>query len=60
MIRSHVLICGGTGCTSSGSMVLKTALEKELEAKGREADTNTTSERTEEKQTQNNELEKAD
>ncbi len=34
MIRSHVLICGGTGCTSSGSMVLKTALEKELEAKG--------------------------
>ena len=34
MIRSHVLICGGTGCTSSGSMVLKTTLEKELEAKG--------------------------
>ena len=34
--------------------------KKELEAKGREADTNTTSERTEEKQTQNNELEKAD
>jgi len=34
MIRSHVLICGGTGCTSSGSAALKTALEKELEAKG--------------------------
>ncbi len=34
MIRSHVLICGGTGCTSSGSGALKVALEKELEAKG--------------------------
>ena len=34
MIRTHVLICGGTGCTSSGSMALKEALEKELEAKG--------------------------
>ena len=30
MIRSHVLICGGTGCTSSGSMALRDALEKEL------------------------------
>ena len=34
MIRSHVLICGGTGCTSSGSAALREALEKELEAKG--------------------------
>ena len=34
MIRSHVLICGGTGCTSSGSMALRDALEKELEVKG--------------------------
>ena len=34
MIRSHVLICGGTGCTSSGSPALREALEKELEAKG--------------------------
>ncbi|MBR5538734.1 MAG: (2Fe-2S) ferredoxin domain-containing protein, partial [Clostridia bacterium] len=33
MIRTHVLICGGTGCTSSGSLALKEALEKELEAK---------------------------
>ena len=33
MIRSHVLICGGTGCTSSGSIALRNALEKELEAK---------------------------
>ena len=34
MIRSHVLVCGGTGCTSSGSMKLKTALEAEIKAKG--------------------------
>ncbi|MBQ8389080.1 MAG: NADH-quinone oxidoreductase subunit NuoF [Clostridia bacterium] len=36
MIRSHVLICGGTGCTSSGSLALKAELEKELAAKGLE------------------------
>ncbi len=36
MIRSHVLICGGTGCTSSGSLTLKEALELELKAKGLE------------------------
>ncbi len=34
MIRTHVLICGGTGCTSSGSLALKEALEKELVTKG--------------------------
>ena len=34
MIRTHVWICGGTGCTSSGSLALKEALEKELEIKG--------------------------
>lgn len=33
MIRSHVLICGGTGCTSSGSAKLSETLEKELAAK---------------------------
>ena len=33
MIRAHVLICGGTGCTSSGSLAIKEALEKELVAK---------------------------
>lgn len=32
MFRSHVLICGGTGCTSSGSTVLRQTLEKELAA----------------------------
>ena len=36
MIRSHVLICGGTGCTSSGSMKLHDKLADELKAKGLE------------------------
>ena len=34
MIRSHVLICGGTGCTSSGSVALRDKLAEELKAKG--------------------------
>ena len=34
MIRSHVLVCGGTGCTSSGSAKIIEALEKELAARG--------------------------
>ena len=34
MIRSHVLICGGTGCTSSGSAALRDKLADELKAKG--------------------------
>ncbi len=36
MIRSHVLICGGTGCTSSGSAKLHARLEEEIKAKGLE------------------------
>jgi len=36
MIRSHVLICGGTGCTSSGSVALGEKLANELVAKGLE------------------------
>jgi len=36
MIRSHVLICGGTGCTSSGSVKIKDAMEAEIIAKGLE------------------------
>ncbi len=32
--EKHVLVCGGTGCTSSGSMKIIEALEKELAAKG--------------------------
>ena len=30
MYRSHVLVCGGTGCTSSGSQRIIDALDKEL------------------------------
>ena len=30
----HVLVCGGTGCTSSGSMKIIDALEKEISANG--------------------------
>jgi NADP-reducing hydrogenase subunit HndC len=34
MIRSHVLVCGGTGCTSSGSEQIINALESEIEKQG--------------------------
>ncbi len=34
MIRSHVLICGGTGCTSSGSIAIQEAFENNIEAFG--------------------------
>jgi len=34
MIRSHVLICGGTGCTSSGSVAIQEAFESNIEANG--------------------------
>ena len=34
MIRSHVLICGGTGCTSSNSMVIANMMEEEIAKKG--------------------------
>ena len=36
MIRSHVLICGGTGCTSSGSTEVHAKFEQELKACGLE------------------------
>ena len=36
MIRTHVLICGGTGCTSSNSPAIRAAMEKEIAAKGLE------------------------
>ena len=32
MYRSHVLVCGGTGCTSSNSQAIIDALEKEIAA----------------------------
>lgn len=34
MIRAHVLICGGTGCTSSGSKTLQAAFNSSLEKFG--------------------------
>ena len=36
MYRSHVLVCGGTGCTSSNSPAIIEALEKEIKLKGLE------------------------
>ena len=34
MIRSHVLVCGGTGCTSSGSQAIREKLAEELKIQG--------------------------
>ena len=34
MYRSHVLVCGGTGCTSSGSQKIMERLKEELEKQG--------------------------
>ncbi len=34
MIRAHVLVCGGTGCTSSGSASIQEAFKKNIEACG--------------------------
>ena len=34
MIRSHVLICGGTGCTSSNSPAIRKKMEESLSAHG--------------------------
>lgn len=34
MYRSHVLVCGGTGCTSSGSQQIMEALTAEIEKNG--------------------------
>ena len=36
MFRSHVMVCGGTGCTSSGSDRIAEAFEKEIAACGLE------------------------
>ena len=33
MVRAHILICGGTGCTSSRSMVIAEKLNEELKAR---------------------------
>lgn len=34
MYRSHILVCGGTGCTSSGSVKIMEALQTEIEKQG--------------------------
>jgi NADP-reducing hydrogenase subunit HndC len=34
MVRSHVLVCGGTGCTSSGSEQIIKTFESEIEKSG--------------------------
>jgi NADP-reducing hydrogenase subunit HndC len=34
MIRSHVLVCSGTGCNSSGSAAISDALEAEIKKRG--------------------------
>ena len=34
MYRSHVLVCGGTGCTSSGSQQIISTLEQEIARNG--------------------------
>ncbi|MBE3141997.1 MAG: NAD(P)H-dependent oxidoreductase subunit E, partial [Thermoplasmata archaeon] len=34
VFRSHLLICGGTGCQSSGSHAVKTALLEEVDKRG--------------------------
>ncbi len=34
MIRAHVLICGGTGCTSSGSQSIQKTFAEEIEKNG--------------------------
>lgn len=34
MYRSHVLVCGGTGCTSSGSQLIIDKLQSEIDSNG--------------------------
>ncbi len=36
IVRSHILVCGGTGCTSSGSQKIIEHFEEELKANGLE------------------------
>ncbi|MEG1153410.1 MAG: NAD(P)H-dependent oxidoreductase subunit E, partial [Ruthenibacterium sp.] len=38
MFRSHVMVCGGTGCTSSGSDKIARAFEDEITATGLETE----------------------
>ena len=34
LYRANVLVCGGTGCTASGSLAVKSAMEEEIERRG--------------------------
>ena len=34
MFRCHVMVCGGTGCTSSGSAKIMEAFEREIAING--------------------------
>lgn len=34
MYRSHILVCGGTGCTSSGSLKIMESLKEEIDKNG--------------------------
>ena len=34
MYRSNVLVCGGTGCTSSNSLTIVNKLKEEIERQG--------------------------
>ena len=40
MYRSHVLVCGGTGCTSSNSEQIITALNEQIKEKGLDKEVN--------------------
>ena len=40
MYRSNVLVCGGTGCTSSHSLLIAEKLKEELKAKGLDKEVN--------------------
>ena len=34
VFRSHLLICGGTGCQASGSLAVKQSLIEEIDKRG--------------------------
>ena len=40
MYRSNVLVCGGTGCTSSNSLKIAEKLKEELALKGLDKEVN--------------------
>ena len=41
MYRAHILVCGGTGCTSSKSKDIFAAFEEELKVQGLEQEVKT-------------------